>query len=188
MDNTTFQDLPPEEQAAVYFEKDGKKYVYDFKLITIIQAEIAKEIGEFKHYQDLKEASTIKEIIQSRSPEWLSMIMSYLLVKVANGAPCAFNEGDVTETEAFVKSLLTQSEMGRLEMCVQNFFDGSGMRELGLQILQGRQKRQLNPMQLALVSTILSETFRNSKPLIDAIASKQSTDPENLSEESEKQG
>ena len=137
----------PPTQDIIYFADGNLEYIYDFNLIKIIQSENAKEIGEFKHYQMMKEANNIKELVQSRANEWMIICLSYLLVPFVNGSPQPFSEAKIGDTERFVKNL-SASELPKMEECVKHFFTAIGKKEMILQILQGKGKQLWKQMLL----------------------------------------
>jgi hypothetical protein len=92
-------------ESKVFIHKD-KTYKYDFNILTVEQAELAREAGEFKYNQLQSEPESFRQVIKSRGAEWLSIVASYLLREVKNGEVQPFNKDKAeSEVEAFVKNL-----------------------------------------------------------------------------------
>ena len=89
MDAEQIEEMPP-----IYFpnKRETAKYVYDYNLLTVKQVELAKEVGEFRLLQQLKEPSSFKEVSQSRAAEWIFMCLSYLLCPIKDGNPIKWND------------------------------------------------------------------------------------------------
>lgn len=123
------------------FTLNGKSYKYDFNILTVEQAELAREAGEFKYNQLQSEPESFRQVIKSGGAEWLSVVLRYLLREVKNDIVQAFNKDKAeTETEKFIKEMPV-SQINELKECVSDFFSGIGKKQLGLAILQGEKKR-----------------------------------------------
>lgn len=123
------------------FTNNGKIYRYDFNLLTIEQAELAREVGEFKYNQLQSEPESFRQVIKSRGAEWLSIVASYLLREVKNGEVQPFNKDKAeSEVEAFVKNLPI-NEYNKLKECVEDFFCNIERKPLILAIWQGEKKK-----------------------------------------------
>jgi len=127
-------------ESKVFIHKD-KTYKYDFNILTVEQAELAREAGEFKYNQLQNEPENFRQVIKSRGAEWLSIVLSYLLREVKNNIQQPFNKDKAeSEVENFVKTLPV-SNWNDLRECVTDFFTGIGKKPLALVILQGEKKR-----------------------------------------------
>lgn len=126
---------------AKVFIHSGKTYKYDFNLLTVEQAELAREVGEFKYNQLQSEPENFRQVVKSRGAEWLAIAASYLLREVKNGEVQSFNKDKAeSEVEAFVKNLPI-SEMAKLKECVEDFFCNIERKPLILAIWQGEKKK-----------------------------------------------
>ena len=65
--------------ASKTFVFEGKAYKYDFNVLTVEQAELAREAGEFKLNQMQNEPENFRQVVKSRGAEWLIIVLSYLL-------------------------------------------------------------------------------------------------------------
>lgn len=137
------------------FENDGKKYVYDVERISVEQAEIAKEILEFKYNTLKNPPKEIAQIFRSRLAEWSIMILSYLLLKMdADGKVIPFNIDLVSETEKFVKTLPIK-ETGRIKECVENFFQYIGSGSMYSQVSSNARSLNASEILSALLPAML---------------------------------
>lgn len=138
-----------------YFENDGKKYVYDTERISVEQAEIAKEILEFKYNTLKNPPKEISQIFRSRLAEWNIMILSYLLLKVTSeGDVIPFNIDMVTETEKFVKTLPVK-EHSRIKECVENFFQFIGSGSIYSQVNSNARNLNASEILSALIPAVM---------------------------------
>ena len=127
-------------ESKVFIHKD-KTYKYDFNILTVEQAELAREAGEFKYNQLQNEPENFRQVIKSRGAEWLSIVLSYLLREVKNDILQPFNKDKAeSEVEAFIKNLPI-SYLNDLRECATDFFSGIGKKPLILANLQGEKKR-----------------------------------------------
>lgn len=111
---------------AKVFNHLERTYKYDFNVLTVEQAELAREAGEFKHNQLQNEPENFRQVIKSRGAEWLSIVMSYLFREVKNDILQPFNKDKAeSEVEAFVKNLPI-SYLNDLRECATDFFQVSG--------------------------------------------------------------
>jgi hypothetical protein len=126
---------------AKVFIQSGKTYKYDFNILTVEQAELAREAGEFKYNQLQNEPENFRQVIKSRGAEWLSIVLSYLLREVKNDILQPFNKDKAeSEVEAFIKNLPI-SYLNDLRECATDFFSGIGKKHLILANLQGGKKK-----------------------------------------------
>jgi len=145
------------------FVHDGKTYKYDFNLLTVEQAELAKEAGEFKHNQLQSEPESFRQVIRSRGAEWLSIILSYLLREMKDGTVQPFNKDKAeSDVETWVKSLPI-IYLEDLRDCVKDFFTGIGKQQTGFILLQGERKRNGIEMLLPILQkTMLGNMNKES--------------------------
>jgi hypothetical protein len=123
------------------FTFDGKTYKYDFNTLTVEQAELAREAGEFKLHQLQAEPESFRQVIRSRGAEWLAIILSYLLRETKDGIMQPFNKDKAeTDVENWIKRLPVKY-LEDLRSCVKDFFTGIGRQQTGSALLQGEKKR-----------------------------------------------
>jgi len=142
------------EIGRVEFETNEKKYCYEFELLTVEQAELAREIGEWKYHQLQNPVDNFNKIIDSRGAEYLIILMSYLLREMKENQILPFDKIKAeTEAEAFVKNLPAK-EIEKLRECVNDFFTNSGRSPIGLAILQNERKRNTIEMFLPILQQL----------------------------------
>jgi hypothetical protein len=138
------------------FEAGGKVYRYCFDSLTVEQAELAREIGEFKYNQLQHPPDNFKQVVKSRSTDWLTIMASYFLREVKNGVVQPFTrEKAETNVEKFVGALPV-SQLEGLKECVQDFFTNMGRPSIASVILQNEQKLSGAEMLLTLLQSNLS--------------------------------
>jgi hypothetical protein len=122
-------------------EHKGRKFVYDFTLLNVEQAELAREAGEFKFNQSQIEPESFKSVLKSNGADWLSIIGGYLLLEMVDGEIQEFNKDKAElETEKFIKGLPATETIG-LRGIVQDFFTSIGQEKMILQILQNVRRK-----------------------------------------------
>ena len=123
------------------FTFNGKTFKYDFNILSVEQAELAREAGEFKINQINSEPESFRQVIRSRGAEWLSIILSYLLRETKDGIVQPFNKDKAeTDVEIWIKRLPV-NYLEDLRSCVKDFFSGIGKQQTGYALLQGEKKR-----------------------------------------------
>jgi hypothetical protein len=145
------------------FTFNGKTFKYDFNILSVEQAELAREAGEFKINQINSEPESFRQVIRSRGAEWLSIILSYLLRETKDGIVQPFNK-DKAETyvEIWIKSLPVNN-LEDLRSCVKDFFTGIGKQQTGSILLQGEKKRNGIEMLLPILQkTMLGNMSKES--------------------------
>jgi hypothetical protein len=157
-EETNFEPIEPK----TFFFGD-KTYKYDFNILTVEQAELAREAGEFKYNQLQNEPENFRQVVKSRGAEWLSIVLSYLLREVKNEIQQPFNKDKAeSEVENFVKTLPV-SNWNDLRECVTDFFTGIGKQQTGSILLQGEKKRNGIEMLLPILQkTMLGNMSKES--------------------------
>ena len=136
-----------------------KTYKYDFNALTVEQAELAREAGEFKLNQMQNEPENFRQVVKSRGAEWLIIVLSYLLMEIKDDKLQPFNKDQAeTDAEFFVKSLPV-SYWSDLRECVSDFFTGIGKKPIALAILQGERKRSGIEMLLPILQKTMQGNF-----------------------------
>lgn len=126
----------------IVFEHEGKKYCYEFELLTVEQAELAREAGEWKYNQIQFGTDNLEKLFSSRGAEYLSIIMSFLLREVSIDdtiKPFSKEKAD-REVLSFVNQL-PASNIQMIRNCVEDFFYNIGKQQIGSLILQGVKKK-----------------------------------------------
>lgn len=133
------------------FENEGKCYRYDFDLLTVEQAELAREVGEWKYNQIQSTPDTVNKVIDSRGAETTSLIMGYLLREVKNNTILPYDrisaETDITK---FVKNMPVK-QLSNLRQCIEHFFTNTKSDLLLSAILHG--KKTMNAIDMLLAMT-----------------------------------
>ena len=123
------------------FKFENKTYKYDFNILTIEQAELAREAGEFKLHQLQSEPESFKQLLRSRGAEWLIIISSYLLREYKNDVVQPFNkEKAESEVENWIKRL-PLNYLEDIRSCIKDFFTGIGKQQTGLALLLSERKK-----------------------------------------------
>ncbi len=145
------------------FTFNGKTFEYDFNILSVEQAELAREAGEFKINQINSEPESFRQVIRSRGAEWLSIILSYLLRETKDGIVQPFNKDKAeTDVETWIKSLPV-NYLEDLRSCVKDFFTGIGKQQTGSILLQGEKKRNGIEMLLPILQkTMLGNMSKES--------------------------
>jgi len=155
---TNYEPIEPKD-----FTFEGKTFKYDFNALTVEQAELAREAGEFKLHQMQAEPESFRQIVKSRGAEWLSIILSYLLRETKEGILQPFNKDKAeTEVENWIKKLPV-NHLEDLRSCVKDFFTGIGKQQTGSILLQGERKRNGIEMLLPILQkTMLGNLNKNA--------------------------
>jgi hypothetical protein len=157
IEETNFEPIEPKT-----FFFGEKTYKYDFNILTVEQAELAREAGEFKYNQLQNESENFRQVVKSRGAEWLSIVLSYLLREVKNDIQQPFNKDKAeSEVENFVKTLPV-SNWNDLRECVTDFFTGIGKKPLALVILQGEKKKSGIEMLLPILQKSMQGSLGQS--------------------------
>ncbi len=145
------------------FTFNGKTFKYDFNILSVEQAELAREAGEFKINQINSEPESFRQVIRSRGAEWLSIILSYLLRETKDGIVQPFNKDKAeSDVETWIKSLPV-IHLEDLRSCVKDFFTGIGKQQTGSILLQGERKRNGIEMLLPILQkTMLGNMSKES--------------------------
>ncbi len=148
------KEVEPKEIGRVEFEHNDKKYCYEFELLTVEQAELARELGEWKYHQLQNPVDNFNKIVDSRGADYLTILMSFLLREIKDGIVAAFDKGKAEiEVEKFVKNLPVK-DLERLRECVQDFFTNTGRKAIGLAILLNERKRSGIEMLLPMLQQL----------------------------------
>lgn len=145
------------------FTNEGRTFRYDYNELTVEQAELAREAGEFKFNQLQSDPESFRQLLKSRGAEWLAIVMSYLLREVKNNTLVGFNKDKAeSEVEAFVKKLPVV-ELESLKECVSDFFSNIGKRQVISAILQGEKKKSASEMLLPILQmTMLGNSNKSA--------------------------
>ena len=155
------------EKLPVDFTYGGKTYRYDSHLLTIEQAELAKEVGDWKLNQTETPVDNFKTILKSRGGQWLQICMSFLVVEVVNNTVIPYSLEKVeTEVEPFIKSLPKDEFYVKIQECVEDFFTSIGRGQIVSQILQGKREKNVNEMLLPIMLDLMMKENINSDNLL----------------------
>ena len=142
------------------FENNGITYKYDFNILTIEQAELAREVCEFKFNQLQSAPDNFKQVIKSRGAEWLQIAMSYLLRSVKNNEIEPFNKDKAeSDTEKFVRTLPV-SFMLAIKECINDFFTGIGKTSLSLTLFQNEKKKSGIQTLLPILANLMQTNLK----------------------------
>ena len=152
----------PTELGRVEFTHNERTFCYEFENLTIEQAELAREVGEWKYNQMQAGIEQLQKLFSSRGADYLSVIMSFLLREIKSDVVQPFVRDKVESVvEPFVKSLPV-SQLDKLRECVADFFTNTGKQPVGSVILQGVRKKSAIEMLLPLIQTgLLSNSSGN---------------------------
>jgi len=139
----------------IVIEYNGRKFIYKYKNLSILQAELAREAGEFKRDQLEAQPESFKQILKSRGAHWLPQICSYLFREFKNDVLLKFNLDKVeTDIEQFFQELPIE-ERPKLEACITDFFSNIGNPLTASLLLQRERKPNLTKTLLPLLQTVL---------------------------------
>ena len=157
MENNNEPEFKPKELPDE-FEFNGKKYVYDFNILTCEQCELAREVGEFRVNAQNNLPGSFAEFKKSGATDWLQLIMAYLLREMKGNEilPFSLNKAE-SETFAFCKNIVGYANVKRLRECLNDFFTNIELSSIGSQLLQNEKKTSVTEMLLkSLISSILT--------------------------------
>lgn len=143
----------------MYFKEinfQEKKFVYDFNLLTVEQAELAKEVAEFKNNQIQMHPENFRQYVKSNGADWKFIIMSFLLREMKENVVLEFNR-DKAEFE--LENIIRQFPVVQLEVMgeiIQNFFMNMGLGNLTSELLQNNVKRNA-------IETLIPYLLNNQK-------------------------
>jgi hypothetical protein len=138
----------------IVIEHNNRKFIYKYKNLSILQAELAREAGEFKRDQLESQPDSFNRIIKSRGAHWLPQICSYLFREYKNDALQKFNLDRVeTDIELFFQEL-PNDERPKLEATIKDFFSNIGLPQTALLLLQRERKPNLTKTLLPLLQTV----------------------------------
>lgn len=145
----------------VIFEYNGSTYLYDRERITVEQAEIAKEILEFRYNAGKNPPRDVRQLFGSRSIEWCLMVLSYLLLKKDGDAILPFDIDKVPEVEKFVKSLPLKF-YEKLKECVSDFFSCIGSNSIYSQVNTNAKTLNVSEILSALIPLMMAKNGVNT--------------------------
>lgn len=153
------------ELGRVVIEHCNKIYCYEFDLLTVEQAELAREVGEWKYNQIQAGTEQLNKLFSSRGADYLSITMSFLLREIKGDVVQPFVRDKVEAVvEPFVKSLPI-SQLDKLRECVADFFTNTGKQPVGLAILQGVRKKSAIEMLLPIIQKNLQSNSKEGDTL-----------------------
>lgn len=141
MENSTNDVIINEPVVFTNSPENNVKFVYNFNLLTIEQAEIGREISIFKDDQRTRGASDVTEIFKSRGIDYLPMLLAYLTREIKNDVVQPFDR-DNAEVKAlpFFKQLPAFEWHNKMLECAQDFFSKAGLKSNESMILAGKKE------------------------------------------------
>ena len=122
------------------FNIGDRTLIYDNTLINIEQAELAREVIEFKEQSRQGNAKDFNQLLRSKATDWLIMTASFLMLEKKGDTMIEFSrEHALNEVEPLIKKMPAK-EFERLKGCVINFFSGSQLNSLILQMSSSEAK------------------------------------------------
>ena len=145
------------------FEHKDRVFLYDFTRITVEQAELARELAEFKIHQNQQDPETFVKLLKSRGVDYLPIMMSYLLVEVKNGevVPWSRDKAEL-ENEKLIKTM-PATETARMRECVQDFFTAIEMSMTGSTLLQSERKQNGEAVLFQTLGKMMLTGMMNTK-------------------------
>lgn len=151
-----------ELQNPVEFNNKGRTFIYDVNRIDVEQAELCRELAEFKKNQMNANPNTFKEVIKSGGADFLNLAISFLLLEKKSDTILEFNRDKVeSEVLPFVKKL-PFSELEKINWCIDNFFLNIKQKSLISEILQSKPSNDKNK---EIILSKLLEMWMNPKQL-----------------------
>ncbi|MBX3045290.1 MAG: hypothetical protein KIT33_12570 [Candidatus Kapabacteria bacterium] len=146
----------------IVIEYEGRKFIYKYKNLSILQAELAREAGEFKRDQLEAQPESFKQVLKSRGAHWLPQICSYLFREFKDESLLKFNLDKVeTDIEQYFQNLPNE-ERPKLEESIKDFFTNIGFPQTALLLLQRERKPNLTKTLLPLLQTVLQKNVENN--------------------------
>lgn len=111
------------------FEHNGKKYRYEFNKLSIEQAELGRELGEYKALQAENPPPNFDVVVSSGGADWLIRLGSYLLREMVGDELKLFTFESHKGVMTWLKSM-NLDNMQRLEAVASDFFIGIGKQSI----------------------------------------------------------
>lgn len=137
-------------------EYEGKKYAYHYSIITAEQAEIIREIAEFKAMQDDAPTTDINEYLRSGGHYWKLLCARYLVreVKAEGVAPFSIAKAE-TDVFEWIKKLPFELFDEFFTENLKDFFTNSKRAYLISALLQSEKRSQkINPLLMNLMKSL----------------------------------
>lgn len=148
------------------FDFNGRIFRYNFKDISVIQAELAQSSGEFKFNQtQLEQPDSFLKLAKSGGIEWLITTVRYLLREVIKDELQPFNLGKAeTEVKGFLENMPNTDKVAndnhkKLTEVASDFFEKKGLAKLFSAILANAEMRR----KIAIFTKLLTIVDNNSK-------------------------
>lgn len=149
------------EVKTITIDHNNLKLVYDFNELEIEQAELAREVGEFKYHQTEREASNLGEVLRSRGAEWLPIICSYLFKIQSKGEIVPFSRAEAENklTSHFMK--LPIKYRNDMKGAVEDFFSNMGESGITSVILSDASQLKTRAMLLNMAMKMNNDKEKN---------------------------
>jgi hypothetical protein len=146
----------------VFFEANGVKYTYDYKLLKIKNAEPALAIVQFHIDQAENPPDELKAVTRGEGYQWQSHVMKYLLFKLIDEVP-TFDIAKINETFDNLQetNLDTQGEnpsdsFQLMEVCINDFLYRLGKKSL----ISKLRSIGISKAKIALISGMLTNSAK----------------------------
>jgi len=156
------------------FEYEGRTFKYDPDRITVEMAELAREATEFKVHQTKSTPANFETVIKTKGADWLSIVMSCLLVEYKGDVRIPFNIDIRPNTESWIKQLPKNPYLTDLRRCADDFFQDMQMGSDASGLLVSNEKQSVTEILLQLMTggklgKVSEELLPTEKPAKSAI-------------------
>ncbi|MCO5250681.1 MAG: hypothetical protein M9949_04580 [Candidatus Kapabacteria bacterium] len=146
----------------VFFEANGAKYTYDYKLLKIKNAEPALAIVQFHIDQAENPPDEVKAVTRGEGYQWQTHVMKYLLFKLIDEVP-TFDISKINETFDNLQetNLASQDEnlsgsFRLMEVCINDFLFKLGKQSL----ISKLRSTGVSKTKIAMISTLLANSAK----------------------------
>ena len=141
-----------------------KKYMYEYRLVNIEQAESVIAVAQFRNDQLELKPSNVDEVLKSHGHKYITNAVKFLLVEVFDEKPMPFEESKVKQIYNHLNNAKVIDGTRDKEVSVYNdFFTAAGLKHLLL--TTQKIERRARVMSVILSTLEKSQTESISKKL-----------------------
>ncbi len=163
LDNEDYKPIEPVEfefQAIENGKEVKKKFLYDYRLVTIEQAESAIAVAQFRNDQLEFRPANVEEVIKSNGHKYITNAVKYLLVEIQDGKPMPFEELKVKQVYGLLNSAKIADGIRDKEVEVYNdFFTAAGLKSLLLTTQKIERRAKVTSIMLSVLENMQRESI-----------------------------